>query len=108
MPRKQNLSVLNQLYGGRLRPTPALPQEEKPRPKHTGMAMSVEDMANELAIGRNVAYQLVQQPGFPSFEIGRRVLVSRKGLQEWIDAQCKKGPGASALPEVPSPETLEK
>ncbi|MBR5737256.1 MAG: helix-turn-helix domain-containing protein [Verrucomicrobia bacterium] len=46
-------------------------------------------MADELDIGRNVAYQLVQQPGFPAFTIGRRVLVSRKGLQEWIDSQCK-------------------
>ncbi len=60
------------------------------------MAMSVEDMADELAIGRNVAYQLVQDPGFPSFMIGRRVLVSRKGLQEWIDAQCKKGSDGTA------------
>lgn len=60
-------------------------------------------MADELAIGRNVAYQLVQQPDFPSFMIGRRVLVSRKGLQEWIDAQCKKGPGATGFPEASEP-----
>lgn len=65
--------------------------------------MSVEDMAEELAVGRNVAYELVQQPGFPSFLIGRRVLVSRKGLQEWIDAQCKKGPEASAISEGSEP-----
>ena len=54
------------------------------------MAMSVETMADELAIGRNVAYELVQRPDFPSFMIGRRVLISRKGLQEWIDEQCKR------------------
>ena len=67
------------------------------------MAMSVEEMADQLAIGRNVAYQLVQQPGFPAFSIGRRVLVNRKGLQEWIDAQCRKGPGSIAVPEAPEP-----
>ena len=77
--------------------------EPQEKPKYRGMAMSVEDMAEELAIGRNVAYELVQQPGFPSFQIGRRVLVSRKGLQEWIDAQCKKGSDASLIPEASEP-----
>ena len=70
-------------------PQPA-PETRAEKTRYLGMAMSVEAMADELAIGRNVAYQLVQQPDFPSFMIGRRVLVSRKGLQEWIDSQCKK------------------
>ena len=70
------------------RPPKALAPDKEPKPKVNGMAMSVEDMAEELAIGRSVAYQLIQQPDFPSFMIGRRVLVSRKGLQEWIDRQC--------------------
>lgn len=91
MPRRKTIPVSGQLYGGRLNRTPAPdPSPVKPR-KEPGMAMSVEDMADQLAIGRNVAYQLVQQPDFPSFMIGRRVLVSKKGLQEWIDEQCKKG-----------------
>ena len=91
------------LYGSSL--ARKLPISEPPevKPKRPGMAMSVEDMAEELAIGRNVAYELVQQPDFPSFQIGRRVLVSRKGLQEWIDAQCKKGPGTAVIPEVSEP-----
>ena len=70
------------------RPPKALTPEKEPKPKINGMAMSVEDMAEELAIGRSIAYQLIQQPDFPSFMIGRRVLVSRKGLQDWIDRQC--------------------
>ena len=60
--------------------------------KHPSMAMSVEQMAKELAIGRNVAYQLIKQPGFPSFMIGRRVVIDRKGLQEWMKAQHSKEP----------------
>ncbi len=91
------------LYGGRLNRSLPIIEPPTSKPKYAGMAMSVEDMADELAIGRNVAYQLVQQPGFPSFEIGRRVLVSRKGLQEWIDAQCKKGPGTTVIPEMSEP-----
>ena len=78
-------------------------EPETPKPRFRGMAMSVEDMADELTIGRNVAYQLVQQPDFPSFMIGRRVLVSRQGLQDWIDAQCKKGPGDTAEAAPPDP-----
>ena len=70
------------------RPPKALTPEKEPKPKTIGMAMSVEDMAEELTIGRSIAYQLIQQPDFPSFMIGRRVLVSRKGLQDWIDRQC--------------------
>ena len=83
---------------------PPVKEKQEKTARRSGMAMSVEEMAEELAIGRNVAYQLVQQAGFPSFLIGRRVLVSRKGLQEWIDAQCKKdGPGAFETPDEPEP-----
>ena len=63
------------------------------------MAMSVEDMAEELAIGRSIAYQLIQQPDFPSFMIGRRVLVSRKGLP---------GNGSTGSARKRGPETLRE
>ena len=91
MSWKKSQPPTSALYGGRLNHTPQpTPETRAEKTRYPGMAMSVEVMADELAIGRNVAYQLVQQPGFPSFMIGRRVLVSRKGLQEWIDEQCKK------------------
>ena len=90
MPRKKNQLPTSILYGGRLSHTPLpTPEPKAEKTRYPGMAMSVEAMADELAIGRNVAYQLVQEPDFPSFMIGRRVLVNRKGLQEWIDSQCK-------------------
>lgn len=60
--------------------------------KYPSMAMSVEEMADELGIGRNVAYQLIRLPDFPSFTIGRRVVVDRNGLQEWMKAQYGKEP----------------
>ena len=89
MPRKKLSPPPRPLYSSRALPPIPEPQE---KPKYRGMAMSVEDMAEELAIGRSIAYQLIQQPDFPSFMIGRRVLVSRKGLQEWIDRQCSEKP----------------
>lgn len=52
------------------------------------MAMTVEQMAAELHISRNTAYALVQRPDFPSFRIGKRVLVNRELLQSWMNKQC--------------------
>ena len=89
-PRSVAQTLRKQQYPGR--PSKALTPEKEPKPKINGMAMSVEDMAEDLAIGRSIAYQLIQQPDFPSFMIGRRVLVSRNGLQEWIDRQCLEKP----------------
>lgn len=102
MPRKKLPAAAGAFYGNPLGRIATMQQKES-KPKYRGMAMSVEDMADELAIGRNIAYQLVQQPDFPSFMIGRRVLVSRKGLQEWIDGQCKKGPDGPEFQMPPSP-----
>ena len=89
-PQTKRVSVAKMLRNQQRpgRPPKALTPEREEKPKHTGMAMTVEDMAEELTIGRSIAYELVQQPDFPSFMIGRRVLVSRKGLQDWIDRQC--------------------
>ena len=104
MPKKKLSTAMNQICGGRTPRTPYIPKQAKEeKPKKAGMAMTVEDMAEELTIGRNVAYELVQKPDFPSFTIGRRILVSRKGLQEWIDAQCKKGPDAAVISEASEP-----
>ena len=104
MPRKKLSTAMSQLYGGRTPRISYAPKPEKEeKPKKAGMAMTVEDMAEELTIGRNVAYELIRLPDFPSFTIGRRVLVSRKGLQEWIDAQCKKGPDAAVPTEASEP-----
>lgn len=94
-PRGGNISVAKMLQQQRnaARPKKAPQPEKEERKKARGMAMTVEDMAEELAIGRSVAYQLIQQEDFPSFTIGKRVLVNRKGLQEWIDRQCRGKPG---------------
>ena len=92
----------------RLLPQHADAEMEPPKHKANGMAMSVEQMADELAIGRNVAYQIIRQPGFPSFMIGRRVLISRKGLQSWIDEQCKRGSYIPDYEDQEIPEPIEK
>lgn len=54
------------------------------------MTLTVEEAADELHISRPVAYELVKEPDFPSFRIGKRILVNRLGLQRWIDNQSNQ------------------
>ena len=45
--------------------------------------VGVKKVANYLGIGLTKAYQIVNDPGFPSFRIGRKILVSIDDLREW-------------------------
>ena len=51
----------------------------------TQTCLTVDQLAKELQISRTNAYALVKQVGFPSFSVGRKVLISRNGLQRWMD-----------------------
>ena len=48
------------------------------------LLLSVEEAAKLLGISRGLAYQLVQEKRLPHVKLGRRVLVPRQGLEEWI------------------------
>ena len=63
------------------------------------MMMTVEEMGKELGISKATAYELSQRPDFPSFSIGRRILISRDGLLKWIEKQysSKSQDQASAI-----------
>lgn len=52
------------------------------------MTLTVDDLASELNISRNTAYALAVRKDFPSFRIGRRLLVNRAMLQVWMDQNC--------------------
>lgn len=54
------------------------------------MTLTVEEAADELHLSKPVAYELVHSPDFPSFRIGKRILVNRLGLQRWIDDQSNQ------------------
>lgn len=54
------------------------------------MTLTVEEAADELHLSKPVAYELVKEPDFPSFRIGKRILVNRLGLQRWIDDQSSQ------------------
>lgn len=52
--------------------------------------LNVEETAKYLGIGRSCAYELVNSKGFPSFRIGKKILVNVDALQAWIDQNIQK------------------
>ena len=57
------------------------------------LCYSIEETAQVLGICRTEASRLVHIEGFPAFRYGRRVLISRERLAEWVKKQSEKGLG---------------
>lgn len=57
----------------------------EPNQSNYKMTLTVKELAEELNISRNTAYQLADQKDFPSFRIGRRLLINRAMLQDWLN-----------------------
>lgn len=53
-------------------------------------AISVEELAERLGIGRTLAYQLARQKGFPAMKIGKRIVIVVKELEEWLSKNIGK------------------
>lgn len=51
------------------------------------LTMSVEEAAEQLGICTKSAYNLTHRADFPTVKIGRRTLISRAGLAEWVRNQ---------------------
>lgn len=49
--------------------------------------LTPKELQAELGIGRSKAYELVNSKGFPSFRIGKKVLINREGLNLWLKEQ---------------------
>ena len=49
------------------------------------LTLSVEEAGKLLGVSRQVAYQLIHRSDFPTLHIGRRILVPKKQLEEWMD-----------------------
>lgn len=51
--------------------------------------MTVKDAAQFLKIGLSKMYALVNLRGFPRVRIGRRVLIPKARLMEWLNSQSE-------------------
>ena len=54
------------------------------------LMMNMTDVADVLGISRAGAYKLAHDSHFPSFQIGRRIVVSRERFLEWLERQCEE------------------
>lgn len=43
------------------------------------------EVAKILGISRNKAYELVNQPSFPKYRVGRKIVISKKHFISWMD-----------------------
>lgn len=57
------------------------------------LGLNVTEAAALLGVSRPTMYVLLKQKGFPSFKVGRRAVISRAGLEEWVAHQAAKGKG---------------
>lgn len=55
------------------------------------LTLSVPEAADVLGVSPSKMYQIVKIEGFPTIQVGRRLLVSAKGLERWIEEQAQKG-----------------
>jgi excisionase family DNA binding protein len=52
------------------------------------IALSVAEAAEALGVSKPTVYELIHRDDFPSFKIGARQLISRSGLEAWVQAQA--------------------
>lgn len=59
--------------------------------KSEKLAISVDELATTLSIGRNRAHDLIHTRGFPKLKIGRRYIIPAEPLKEWLKVQAECG-----------------
>ena len=69
---------------GTLRPTGEYSDEEGALSARPPLLLSVEDAAEALGIGRTRTYELVMARKIQSVKVGRRRLVVRSGLRDFV------------------------
>ena len=52
--------------------------------------INADTLAKVLGVSRASAYELMREKDFPSFRIGKRILVRKENLIEWIEKRSKK------------------
>lgn len=54
------------------------------------LTMSVQEAAEALGVSVNKMYDLARSAGFPTIRLGCRLVISKKGLERWLDEQTEK------------------
>ena len=55
------------------------------------MFINANLLAELFGVSRASAYELMSEKHFPSFRIGKRIIVSKENLRTWIESRSEKG-----------------
>ena len=56
------------------------------------LLLNVKQLADLLGVSDSSVYELIQEDGFPSLRIGKRIVIPKEELREWISARTKEVP----------------
>ena len=59
--------------------------------KQEKLTLSVPEAAALIGVSASKMYEIVRIQGFPAIRVGKRVLVSAKKLEAWLDEMTEKG-----------------
>ena len=73
--------------------TDYIPQPKRAKPvtdlSQLPMALNAKEVAAVLGISRAGAYNLMRSDGFPTLFIGKRMVVPKDRLMDWMNAQVR-------------------
>ena len=55
------------------------------------LVYSVPQAAKVLDLSTKTVYQMTHMEGFPAIRLGRRTIIPRAALEEWLSQQVRKG-----------------
>ena len=54
------------------------------------LLLNVKQLADLLGVSDSNVYELIQEDGFPSLRIGKRIVIPKEELREWISTRTKE------------------
>lgn len=60
-----------------------------PQIEQLPFTLNAQQVADLLGIAKNSAYTLMHSEGFPTLHIGRRLVVPKEKLLQWMDGQLE-------------------
>lgn len=58
--------------------------------KSNDKTMSVKEFCSEYGVGINKGYEIINSIDFPMLRLGRRIIIIRSKVDEWIENQIGK------------------
>lgn len=53
------------------------------------LLLNTTQLADLLGVSHSSVYELIQEPGFPSLRIGKRIVIPKEELRQWISSNTK-------------------